>query len=102
MHLPEHGDRFDRMAAPGKAPRAAQARLRSECDAVPVGDQTRATAPAIASASDGSTSVAASPAISGRLVVLLQTTGHPLAMASSTGMPKPSNNDGKTRHAAPR
>ena len=62
----------------------------------------RASASANASASRGPQRMAAPPAISGRLVASLQTTGQPEAIASSTGMPNPSKSDGKTRAAAPR
>ena len=54
----------------------------------------------MASVSSGSTSSAASPATSGSAERFDVTTGTPAAIASSTGMPKPSSSDGKAKIAA--
>src|SRR5947208_15037934 len=61
-----------------------------------------AIARAISSASYGSTSKAASPAISGREDSRDVTTGVPNTRDSRTGSPKPSYSDGKTTARAPR
>jgi hypothetical protein len=54
-----------------------------------------------ASTSRAGTKQATPPAISGKAVVSEQITGVPQAMASSTGRPKPSANEGKTNTSAP-
>ena len=56
---------------------------------------------AILCGSLGSKNIAASPATSGRLDVLLQATGIPHDMASMMGSPKPSYSDGCTKTVAP-
>ena len=52
------------------------------------------TASAIALVSSGLTRTAALPATSGMLVVFEVVTGHPHCIASRTGRPKPSYNEG--------
>ncbi len=60
-----------------------------------------ASASARPAPSSGSTSSAAPPQVSGSAARLAATTGTPLAMASSTGRPKPSYSDGMARASAP-
>ncbi len=60
----------------------------------------RPSASAIASTSVGSNRRAESPVSSGKEVVFEHVTGTPAVNASSTGKPKPSNSDGKTKHRA--
>src|SRR5439155_7246008 len=66
----------------------------------PSSSHTRRIPSAIASTDSGSTSTAASPATSGSDERSEVTTGHPHAIASSTGRPKPSNRDGYTSKRA--
>ena len=61
----------------------------------------RSMAAARPSVSNGSIKSAASPATSGRELVLLQMTGVPQAIASRIGKPNPSYSEGKTKAAAP-
>ena len=49
----------------------------------------------MSSGTRGSNRIAASPATSGSDVTLLQATGTPVAIASTTGRPKPSYREGK-------
>ena len=59
-------------------------------------------AAAIDAGSRGSDSSAASPAVSGIALVSEVTTGHPQAIASRSGRPKVSLNDGYTNTSAAR
>src|SRR5207244_4420986 len=62
----------------------------------------RSIAAASSSGRSGSARTAASPAASSRDGCDEATTGTPLAIASTIGMPKPSKRDGYTKTAAPR
>ena len=68
----------------------------------PSGPQAFTTASAIDAGSFGSASRAAPPAVSGIALVSEVTTGQPVAMASSSGSPKVSLNDGYTNTSAQR
>jgi hypothetical protein len=62
----------------------------------------RRIAPAISCGEHGSTRIAASPQISGRLVEFEAISGVPVANASTAGRPKPSHRDGNTAKSAAR
>ena len=79
--------------APARARAGAARRAAQSASSIPA---------AIASTSSGSTSTAAPPATSSVAPPRLVTTGAPDAIASRTGMPKPSYSEGKTSARAPR
>jgi hypothetical protein len=101
VHLSGARRSFQSYDGARKKPSSGQDRLQSDGTQFTVGDQARDGPGQRVRVLTDRPGRPASPAISGRLVVLLQTTGHPLDMASRTGMPKPSNKDGNTRARRP-